>query len=63
MFRHGDPNKPPYPIASELVQSRGVEGEDLVITKRHWSAFGGTDLEKHLREDGIKLAGSMSGLA
>jgi nicotinamidase-related amidase len=35
--------------ASELVAESGVQPEeDLIITKRHWSAFGGTDLEAKL---------------
>jgi nicotinamidase-related amidase len=37
---HGNPNNPPPPIASELVLESGGETDDLVITKRHWSAFG-----------------------
>lgn len=41
-------------IASELVLESGGEKDDLVITKRHWSAFGGTDLEKVLRESDIE---------
>jgi nicotinamidase-related amidase len=53
---HGDPKNPPPAIASELVPASGVQPGDLVITKRHWSAFSGTDLEERLqtsgREDG-----------
>ena len=45
---HGDPNNPPPSSASELVAESGVQPEDLIITKRHWSAFGGTDLEAKL---------------
>jgi nicotinamidase-related amidase len=51
---HGDPNNPPPPSASELVLESGGEKDDLVITKRHWSAFGGTDLERVLRESDIE---------
>lgn len=51
---HGDPDNPPPPTASELVLESGGEKDDLVITKRHWSAFGGTDLEKILRDSAIE---------
>jgi nicotinamidase-related amidase len=51
---HGDPKNPPPAIASELVPASGVQAGDLVVTKRHWSAFSGTDLEERTggREDG-----------
>src|SRR5579872_902089 len=52
---HGDPKNPPPGIASELVPASGVQAGDLVVTKRHWSAFSGTDLEESQtsgREDG-----------
>ena len=50
-----DPNAPPLPaIASELVREAGWEPGDLVITKRHWSAFLGTDLEHQLIERGVR---------
>jgi len=51
---HGDPHNPPPPIASELVPASGVQSGDLVITKRHWSAFSGTDLEVMLKKSGLK---------
>ena len=51
---HGDPHNPPPPIASELVPASGVQSGDLVITKRHWSAFSGTDLEERLKRAGVK---------
>lgn len=51
---HGDPNNPPPAIASELVPAAGLQAGDLVITKRHWSAFGGTDLEEKLKQAGVK---------
>ena len=47
---HGDPNSPPPPIASELVPESGFQPTDLLITKRHWSAFSGTALEERLRK-------------
>jgi nicotinamidase-related amidase len=50
----GDPNKPPPAIASELVPQSGVQPTDIVITKRHWGAFSGTDLEEQLHKAGIK---------
>jgi len=50
-----DPNSPPPPPqASELVSAAGVRDEDLVVTKRQWGAFFGTNLEKQLRERGIQ---------
>lgn len=49
-----DPNAPPPPAdASELVPEAGFQQGDLIITKRHWGAFAGTDLEKQLRQRGI----------
>jgi nicotinamidase-related amidase len=50
-----DPNAPPPPaIASELLPEAGVQPGDLIITKRHWGAFFGTDLEHQLRQRGIQ---------
>ena len=50
-----DPNAPaPPPEASELVPAAGFQDGDLLITKRHWGAFAGTDLEKQLRQRGIE---------
>lgn len=37
------------PEASELVAERDVQPGDVVITKRQWGAFYGTDLEQQLR--------------
>jgi nicotinamidase-related amidase len=51
---HGDPKNPPPAIASELVSASGVQAGDLVVTKRHWSAFSGTDLEERLKQAGVK---------
>jgi nicotinamidase-related amidase len=50
---HSDPNNPPPPIASELVPESGFQSGDVLITKRHWSAFSGTDLEEQLRKAGV----------
>ena len=50
-----DPNAPPPPPeASELVAEAGHQQGDLIITKRHWGAFAGTDLEQTLRQRGIE---------
>src|SRR5258708_610210 len=54
---HGDPKNPPPAIASELVPASGVQPGDLVVTKRHWSAFSGTDLEESLKRAGVKTLG------
>jgi nicotinamidase-related amidase len=44
----------PPPNASELVPEAGVQPGDVVVTKRQWGAFYGTDLEQHLRRRGIR---------
>jgi nicotinamidase-related amidase len=50
-----DPNAPPPPaIASELVADAGQQPGDLIITKRYWDAFVGTDLEQKLRERNVR---------
>ena len=43
---------PPYD-ASELADIAGVEATDLVVVKRQWGAFYGTDLDQQLRRRGI----------
>ena len=49
------PDAPPAPEqASELVPEAGVQPGDLVVSKRQWGAFYGTDLEQHLRRRGIQ---------
>lgn len=49
-----DPNAPPPPpSASEIVPEAGMQEGDLRITKRHWGAFAGTDLEAELRRRGV----------
>ena len=49
-----DPNAPPLPAAaSELVAEAGFQTGDVFITKRHWGAFAGTELEQVLRQRGI----------
>ena len=39
---------------ADLVGELGINKNDLVITKRQWGAFYGTDLDMHLRRRGIK---------
>ena len=41
------------PDASWLAPEAGVEAQDLVIVKRQWGAFYGTELEQQLRRRGI----------
>ncbi|CAG9236164.1 Uncharacterized isochorismatase family protein YwoC [Paraburkholderia tropica] len=48
------PGTPPAPaIASELVPEIGQQDGDVVIAKRQWGAFHGTNLEQQLRRRGI----------
>jgi nicotinamidase-related amidase len=50
-----DPNAPPPPPeASELVMEIDRQPGDLVITKRQWGAFYGTELDQQLRRRGIR---------
>jgi nicotinamidase-related amidase len=50
-----DPNAPAPPAAaSELVAELDRQPEDLVITKRQWGAFYGTELDQQLRRRGIR---------
>jgi nicotinamidase-related amidase len=44
----------PPPDASQLVPEAGVEATDIVITKRQWGAFYGTELDQLLRRRHIK---------
>ena len=39
--------------ASEIAESAGMQSGDFLITKRHWGAFAGTNLEQELRQRGI----------
>jgi nicotinamidase-related amidase len=49
------PGAPPAPpAASQLVPEAGVEASDIVITKRQWGAFYGTELDQMLRRRHIK---------
>lgn len=47
----GAPAAPPD--ASTLAPEAGVEAQDVVITKRQWGAFYGTELDQLLRRRGI----------
>lgn len=50
----------PPPNASQLVPETGVEATDLVIAKRQWGAFYGTELDQALRRrhiDNIIIGG------
>ena len=40
---------PPPPAAMELVPEAGFRPGDLLVAKRQWGAFYGTDLDQHLR--------------
>jgi len=52
---HRAPNAPPPPaIASEIAAEAGLQDGDLLITKRHWGAFAGTELEQQLRQRGVE---------
>jgi len=54
------PNAPFPPAFSELVPALGRQEGDVIITKRQWGAFYGTELELQLRRrtiDTVVLAG------
>ena len=53
---------PPPANASELVGELDVQPTDVVVAKRQWGAFYGTDLEQQLRRRGIKTL-VMGGIA
>lgn len=49
------PDAPPAPAqASELVPETGVQPGDVIVSKRQWGAFYGTDLELQLRRRGVE---------
>lgn len=39
--------------ASEIVAEAGFRDGDLLVTKRHWGAFAGTELEQELKKRGV----------
>ena len=41
------------PEASELVAELNVQASDVVVTKRQWGAFYGTELDLQLRRRGV----------
>lgn len=49
----GPQTAPPPASASEIVPEAGKQGGDLLITKRFWGAFIGTELEAELRKRNI----------
>jgi nicotinamidase-related amidase len=51
-FPRGNGTTPPN--ASELVPEAGGQPGDVVVTKRQWGAFYGTDLELQLQRRGIR---------
>ena len=46
-------DKPLPAAASEIAPSAGFQPGDILLTKRHWGAFAGTDLEHQLKTRGI----------
>jgi nicotinamidase-related amidase len=48
------PAAPMAPDFGDLVPELGQQPDDLVITKRQWGAFYGTELELQLRRRGIR---------
>ena len=50
-FNLGD--KPLPAAASEIAPSAGFRPGDILVTKRHWGAFAGTDLEHQLKSRNI----------
>jgi nicotinamidase-related amidase len=60
MRQPGTPSPPPE--ASQLVPEAGVEATDIVLAKRQWGAFHGTELDQLLRRRNIKTI-IMAGVA
>ncbi len=56
------PTEPLPASASELVPEAGVQPGDIIITKRQWGAFYGTNLEQALDRKGIETI-IMAGIA
>ena len=50
---HNLGDKPLPAAASEITPSAGFQHGDMLVTKRHWGAFTGTDLEQQLKSRGI----------
>jgi nicotinamidase-related amidase len=47
-------DKPLPAEASEIAASAGFQSGDILVTKRHWGAFAGTDLEQQLKSRGVE---------
>src|SRR5271155_1897766 len=50
---HNLGDKPLPAAASEITPAAGFQHGDILVTKRHWGAFAGTDLEQQLKSRGI----------
>src|ERR1700678_308071 len=50
-YNMGD--KPIPAVASEIAPFSGFQPGDILVTKRHWGAFAGTDLEQQLKARGV----------
>ena len=50
---HNLGDKPLPAAASEIAPSAGFQAGDILVTKRHWGAFAGTDLEQQLKSRGV----------
>ena len=50
---HNQGGEPVPAAASEITPSAGFQHGDILVTKRHWGAFAGTDLEQQLKSRGI----------
>lgn len=50
---HNMGDTPPPPVASEIAATAGFRPGDILLTKRHWGAFAGTDLEHQLKTRGV----------
>ena len=50
---HNLGDKPLPAAASEIAPAAGFQPGDILITKRHWGTFAGTDLEQQLKSRGI----------
>jgi nicotinamidase-related amidase len=46
-------NAPLPGIVSEIAPSAGFQPGDILLTKRHWGAFAGTNLEQQLKSRGV----------
>jgi nicotinamidase-related amidase len=50
---HNRGDEPVPAAASEIAPSAGFQPGDILVTKRHWGAFAGTDLEHQLKSRNI----------